>query len=200
VPGTTATDRRTEIVQAAHALIVERGLEGLRFGDVARAVGINNGTLLYYFPNKDALIQAVGALLVEHFSASLSLSQRTTPRPLEQLEAEFTDAQLRLSGTDTLVYTELLLRAQRHQAVARMLRDIDAQWHATLVPMLERGRADGTFRADLDGDLAATMIMTTIRGVGMQALIDGDLAAAQNLMHAAFKMLHDCLTGAHHSA
>ena len=62
------SDRRPEIVAVAYRLIAERGLEGLRFADVAREAGINNGTLLYYFASKDALIQAVGAFLVELYS------------------------------------------------------------------------------------------------------------------------------------
>jgi hypothetical protein len=40
-------DRRGDIARAAYRLIAERGLEGLRFADIARAAGINNGTLLY---------------------------------------------------------------------------------------------------------------------------------------------------------
>ncbi|MBV9544951.1 MAG: helix-turn-helix transcriptional regulator, partial [Chloroflexi bacterium] len=100
----TALDRRTEIVEAARRLIVERGLEGLRFGDVARAVGINNGTLLYYFPGKEALIQAVGALLVEHFSTTSTLpAQRAALPPLDLLEDEFQDGKRRLNETDGLV-------------------------------------------------------------------------------------------------
>ena len=188
----TALDRRTEIVEAARRLIVERGLEGLRFGDVARAVGINNGTLLYYFPSKEALIQAVGALLVEHFSTTSTLpAQRAALPPLDLLEDEFQDGKRRLNETDGLVYTELLVRAQRDDAVASMLRHIDAGWHASLTPMLERGRTDGTFRPDLDVDLAARLIMTTIRGIGMQALIDRNVPAAEQAMQAAFEMLRD---------
>src|SRR5262245_65122284 len=84
------TDRRAEIVRVAYRLIVERGLEGLRFADVAREAGINNGTLLYYFASKDALIQAVDALLVEQFIQPGAPREDGRPLdPLAELRWEF---------------------------------------------------------------------------------------------------------------
>lgn len=44
---------------AAHALTAEKGFEGLRVREVAARVGVNNATLHYYFPTKEALIGAV---------------------------------------------------------------------------------------------------------------------------------------------
>src|SRR5215831_3834472 len=89
----TRTSRRAEIVQVAYRLIVERGLEGLRFADVAREAGINNGTLLYYFASKDALIQAVGVYLVEQFIQPGAPREDGRPLdPLAELRWEFADA------------------------------------------------------------------------------------------------------------
>ena len=116
---TARGDRRAEIVDVAYRLIVERGLEGLRFADVARHAGINNGTLLYYFASKDALIRAVGALLVEKFSQTDAPTADGAPLdPLAQLRWEFVDARKRLHDDTSVVYTELLARAQRDPTVA----------------------------------------------------------------------------------
>jgi AcrR family transcriptional regulator len=165
-------DRRAQIVRAAYRLIAERGLEGLRFADVARAAGINNGTLLYYFAGKDALIQAVGDYLVDQFRHSGPARPDDVPHtPLADLRWEFTDARARLRDTTAVVYLELLARAQRDPTVASLLRDIDATWHGWLCRLLEAGRRDGSLRADVDVDLMATMAMAAIRGVGIQALV-----------------------------
>ncbi len=169
----TRLDRRAQIVQAAFDLIATRGLEGLRFGDVARAVGINNGTLLYYFASKDALIRAVGDYVVDQYRQTGGPSRPAddphTPRA--DLRWEFTDAGARLRDSVGIVYLELLARAQRDPAVAALLADIDAAWRAWLTQLLEAGRRDGSFRADLDVGLVTSLIMSAIRGVGMQALV-----------------------------
>jgi AcrR family transcriptional regulator len=60
-------------------LIAQRGLEGLRFADVARAAGINNGTLLYYFAGKNALIEAVGKFLVDQYVRAARRPRRIEP-------------------------------------------------------------------------------------------------------------------------
>jgi AcrR family transcriptional regulator len=179
----TRLDRRAQIVQAAFDLITTRGLEGLRFGDVARAVGINNGTLLYYFASKDALIRAVGDYVVDQYRQTGGPSRPADdPRtPLADLRWEFTDAGARLRDSVGIVYLELLARAQRDPAVAALLADIDAAWRAWLAQLLEAGRRDGSFRADLDVGLVTSLIMSAIRGIGMQALVPpatDDLAPA----------------------
>jgi AcrR family transcriptional regulator len=178
-------DRRAQIVQAAFDLIATRGLEGLRFGDVARAVGINNGTLLYYFASKDALIKAVGDYVVDQYRQTGGPARPAEdPRtPLADLRWEFTDASARLRDAVGIVYLELLARAQRDPAVAALLADIDAAWRGWLARLLEAGRQDGSLRADLDVGLATSLIMSAIRGVGMQALVppaSADLAPTLN--------------------
>ncbi len=180
----TRLDRRAQIVQAAFELIATRGLEGLRFADVARAVGINNGTLLYYFASKDALITAVGDYVVDQYRQTGGGKTRPDEVPrtaLADLRWEFTDASARLRDAVGIVYLELLARAQRDPAVAALLADIDAAWRAWLAQLLEAGRQDGSLRADLDVALATSLIMSAIRGVGMQALVppaSADLAPA----------------------
>ncbi len=183
-------DRRTAIVSVAYRLIAERGLEGLRFADVAREAGINNGTLLYYFASKDALIQAVGSFLVNQFSQPATPRDSSVPRdPLEDLRWEFADARERLHHQVGVVYTELLARAQRDPAVATLLRDIDAAWRGWLRSILERGRAKGIIRSDVDLDLVATTIMASIRGVGFQALVAHDPEAVEPVMDAVAALI-----------
>ena len=171
----------------AYRLIAERGLEGFRFADVAREAGINNGTLLYYFPSKDALVQAVGAYLVEQFSEPMlhpDPDADGAENALAELRREFDDARLRLHQRVGVVFTELLVRAQRDPSVAALMREIEASWCEWLVTLLERGRASGQLRADIDVDLVASAIMSAILGVGMQALIRGSPSGGEPLMDA----------------
>jgi AcrR family transcriptional regulator len=185
-------DRRAQLVRVAYQLIAERGLEGLRFGDVARVAGINNGTLLYYFPSKEALIQAVGAYLVEQFAETAWPPTVSTPvEPRAQLRYEFADARERLGSDLGVVYTELLARAQRDASVAQLLRDIDTNWSNWLRRILGSGVQSGAFRADLDIDLVVTTMMACLRGVGMQALIAEDPKSLEPVMDAVAALIDD---------
>src|SRR5262245_50579289 len=51
------TERR--ILDAAHAVFVQRGTAGARMQDIARAAGVNQALVHYYFRSKDRLAEAV---------------------------------------------------------------------------------------------------------------------------------------------
>jgi AcrR family transcriptional regulator len=54
-----APDRRTQILQAALALIPERGLRSLTMEQVAEAAGVSAAAIYWHFASKDALVIAV---------------------------------------------------------------------------------------------------------------------------------------------
>jgi AcrR family transcriptional regulator len=172
-----AQNRRRELVEAAYALIAERGLEGLRFGDVARQVGVNNGTLVHYFDTKEGLIQAVVGFLIEQFASAMPPAPANADaRTLVRME--FEDARARLHEHPDIgrVYTELLVRAQRDPAIAAQLKRMDEAWQASLVRLLEDGRAAKLFRKDLDAQRISAAIMAMIKGAGVQSIISGENA------------------------
>ena len=49
-------DRRQEILDAAAAVITERGLADTRIQDIAERCGVSPGLILYYFESKDRLL------------------------------------------------------------------------------------------------------------------------------------------------
>jgi len=170
-------DRRREIVQVAYRQIAERGLEGLRFGDVARQAGINSGTLLYYFESKDALVQGVVAYLIEEFSEiHAPHTAGDADHPLTQLRREFEDVRFRLRERPEvgIVYAELAARAQRDPQVGDLLRQLDDGWRGYLTEIITRGKARGVFRESLDPTIATSALMAVIKGLGLQAITDPD--------------------------
>ena len=161
------------MVQAAYALIVEKGFEGLRTREVADRVGMNSATLHYYFPTKEALIQGV----VHHLMQELRTSRATLDESagaLEKLRAEFADIRVRLKEAphQLVVLTELAVRAWRDPAIAEILSYLDQGWHDHLVSILQAGVAEKTFRSDLDVSAAADSMMSQLRGVGYQGKLE----------------------------
>lgn len=54
-----AADRRAAILQAAAEVLVREGIVETNLRRIARAAGMSSGTLHYYFPSKDELIDAL---------------------------------------------------------------------------------------------------------------------------------------------
>ncbi|RJF86634.1 TetR/AcrR family transcriptional regulator [Oleomonas cavernae] len=82
--GPLPSDRRGEILQAALHLFAERGFDGTSVRDIARAVGLNEGTLYHYFPGKEAIFAAI---LAErgYGAAQVDLDLGPGPRSLAEM-------------------------------------------------------------------------------------------------------------------
>ena len=58
MPRTGGERRRTTLVEEAIRQFGTEGYTGASLDSIATAVGVRKQTLLYYFPNKDALLEA----------------------------------------------------------------------------------------------------------------------------------------------
>jgi AcrR family transcriptional regulator len=160
--------RRRQLIRIASRLIAERGMDGLRTRDIAAAAKINIATLHYYFPTKEALVQAVVADLIDQFRSARSSHQPTDTSATELLRLEMQDVRTRvLAAQEQLaVLTELAIRARRDPEMARIVRRLDVGWHRQLTGILQSGKDSGEFRREIDPASAATAIMTQLRGLG----------------------------------
>ena len=54
-----ASIRRTQIVEAAVAIITEQGLQNLSLSEIENKAGMSRGQLTYYFPTKEDILLGV---------------------------------------------------------------------------------------------------------------------------------------------
>ena len=71
-----ATNSRERILDAAEAVVIERGVNDMTLAGVAAQAGVGKGGLLYHFPSKDALVQAmvsrIASMVEQRFAAELA--------------------------------------------------------------------------------------------------------------------------------
>ena len=157
-----ATDERKRAIAAAtRSLIVEKGFEGLRTREIAERVGINVATLHYHIPTKDALVELVAQSMKEDFMAQRMRHPTDALKPRERLRLEFErHFRMRQENPELLLVMEEMARRARHdETVARVILPMRAFWFEQIQAIIEAGRADGSFRADLDPPSAAFMVV-----------------------------------------
>jgi AcrR family transcriptional regulator len=164
-------DRKSELVEIAYRLIAQNGLEGFRIRQVAAEAGIDNGTLHYHFPSKEALILGVVDYLMEDLKNNRAVWKDAEQTALDELRMEFEDIRLRLRRTPEqfIVLSDLAVRSWRDPVVAKIFRKLDDGWHTHLVALLERGIQQGLFRNNLNVALCARAMMVALRGIGYQS-------------------------------
>lgn len=153
-------DRRLAIAQAARALIIAKGFEGLRTRDIAEQVGINIATLHYHVPTKDALIALVAESIRADFQQQSLRRPRTGLPALEQWRMELDDFREIVAEMPDLIalMVELSQRARRDPAVETVIRPLYDYWRNQFERILVQGIAEGTFRANIDPGAAAGII------------------------------------------
>ena len=172
-------DRRAAIADAARALIVEKGVEGLRTRDIAERVGINVATLHYHVPTKEALIELVAESLQAQFRDQHITRPRRHLDITERLALEFVDfREVALERPEAmLVFSELMERARRDSRIAAAILPLKRKWRQALVDLLQEGIDAGAFRPDLDPDAFATIIVASMIGFCRSTQKDPDTYA-----------------------
>ncbi|HET9948990.1 MAG TPA: TetR/AcrR family transcriptional regulator [Longimicrobiales bacterium] len=83
-----AARTRERILDAAQALVLERGFAATSVDDIQKAAGISRGTFFYHFPSKDALARALLARYAgedhELVESTMRRAEKLAKDPLQQ--------------------------------------------------------------------------------------------------------------------
>jgi AcrR family transcriptional regulator len=146
---------RAAILEAAAAVLAERG-EQASMADVAAAAGMARGTVYRYFPNRDALVEALGRLAIESAGERLQagrLQEVAVPEAFER-------AVRALVGVGD--YFVVVSRENGRPDAAEFERHVAAPLRA----LVERGQSLGEIRADLP----ASWLMESLIGIVVSGL------------------------------
>jgi AcrR family transcriptional regulator len=72
--------RRRQLTQAARRAIAARGIDGLRIKDVAAEAGLSSQSVLYYYPEFDALVEEAIQHTLERFADRRAVAHAGDPR------------------------------------------------------------------------------------------------------------------------
>jgi AcrR family transcriptional regulator len=166
-------DTRRRILEAATAMIVERGVGGLRIRAIARAVGIREGSIYNHYAGRDEIIRAI----FEQVDAGMSpigetLDIQRTPR--EQLRLAGEEIGTRgLAGFLAASGEHLRDHFARNPDSLRLIRAIlSARFHD---PSARRAYEE-VFRRDMVRALHAIFHLAAEQGLFRESVEPQDLA------------------------
>lgn len=149
---TDAASNRDRILDAARAVLAERGLAA-EVMEIADRAGVGAGTLYRNFGTKNELIRAVVSEMAETFHAAVATAARHE-RPRDGI-ADFIRSGFRLTDR----YGKLLLDLLAGSAGEAFEGVYDrARTRALISAMFERGVQSGEFSDDLDVEFALAML------------------------------------------
>ncbi|MEU8172755.1 helix-turn-helix domain-containing protein [Microbispora hainanensis] len=159
-----ARRNRDLIIAAAQELFLEQGVD-VPLEEVARRAGVGVGTLYRRFPDRDALLRAVGEASLRRLVDLAETSWREEPDAWHAL-CRF----LRGSVALRLGVLPAKLQPHLHQRLrtGSDLHEMRQRVIDSVLRIIERARADGALRADVGpGDLALLMTLNVYTPPGM---------------------------------
>jgi AcrR family transcriptional regulator len=182
LPATREEQRRQEILQATWRLISHRGYHNVRIADIAREVGTATGTVHYYFPGKDDVLDNA---LVVSFDQAFSRQQQA----LLALD-DARDRLIRLIDLQIPVgppvsdewsvwlqfWSESVLRPELRERNHEMY----SQWRDTIRRITERGVRQGTFKV-VDVDEFVTHFCALLDGLAIQVMGESPTVSATRM-------------------
>jgi TetR/AcrR family transcriptional regulator len=151
-------DVRSALLDAASRLFLRHGFERVTARQIAAAAGTTPAMIHYYFTNKlglfRAMLERAIAPLRELVAGSLS---GDAPLELPTLISVHMHTVAANSWIPGFIVNEVLAEKGRFRAT--FIRDIAARQLPLLIELLERGRASGRFRADMEPRLAALSLL-----------------------------------------
>jgi AcrR family transcriptional regulator len=189
-------ERRRQILEAAAAVIAERGVCDARVSDIARRIGASSGLILYYFPSKDALLAEALAYRDQQFFDSVAggLTDGKTPmrRLLELVDASCPPADQLGADSEWLLWLDTWTRSRHDETLAATRARMDKLFRQAISDIVRQGVESGDFRS-VDPRLFAIHLSALIDGLAIQVLLDDPAVDSAQMRSICRKYIRETL-------
>jgi TetR/AcrR family transcriptional regulator len=166
--------RQAHIVAAAVDLAGRIGPAAVTTGDIARAIGVTQGSLFKHFQTKEAIWLAVMEWVTQQLLERLEAAAGPPAPALDALGRVFrahVDFVLEHPGVPRLIFHELQQAAG--SPVKRQLTLLLQSYRELLTGLLQTARDCGEVPAGLDLQASVTLFVGIVQGLVMQSMLAG---------------------------
>lgn len=165
-------ESREKILNTARRLFAEKGYDGCNVSDIARAAGMSQGNIYWYFPSKKEIFKAVlleGFMSLGTIIADAASDEITAVEKLDIFLDRFYKLMKEEKGEEFLtIVVSLSARGDLSQIFADFglsTHQIGAGYHQSLNAILAQGQAEGVVLRGVDPNLLSTFVFSFINGL-----------------------------------
>ena len=187
-------DKRNRILDFAFKKFTTTGVSQVTMDDLARGIGMGKGTLYKFFPSKEELLMHT----VDFFAARMEKSlekifedEKSTPADRLSLFLKTVSEKLSRINPATITYLERsmpVVYEKIYQTRNRMIMN-------NLLRIFREGKKSGLFRADMDENLVAHIVIGAIGHITEAQVLSTLNYSMDNLFNAVTSTIFKgCLT------
>jgi AcrR family transcriptional regulator len=173
--GGTADQRRAQMLDAALAVISERGYADTRIADVAERAGVSPALVIYYFKTKDHLLTEAIRYYEDHWyeAGQRRMAQMTSAAArIEEIVAMSCLAEDEPEpATSWLLWLDFWAQGARNPEVASVRQKSDERWRELISSLVLAGQEAGEFRP-IDAGKFAICLSSLLDGLTIQIALD----------------------------
>jgi AcrR family transcriptional regulator len=196
-PGPGPGPKRRRILESARAVFAEQGFDAARMDEVARRARVSKGTVYNHFDSKESLlVECVLASMAETRERidALARSSGSPDRALASaLRTQILDLLPSIvGGSQSLAYQVWSLVARDRGVRERLFsyyREFYRAGEARLCEGLDAGAGAGVFRADLESEDLAMVLLAIFDGLVYRAMFDPERIDAQRVLDTLLRLL-----------
>lgn len=164
-------ESREKILSIARHLFAEKGYDGCNVSDIARAAGMSQGNIYWYFPSKKEIYSAVITEGFETLGAVMAEAASGSGPAVEKLRVfldRFFVMMKEQSGEEFFSIIMALANRGGGLQLAEFglsTYQIGAGYHQSLNAIFAQGQAEGVFLPGLDPNLLSTFLFSFINGM-----------------------------------
>ena len=186
---------RARIVEAAAALMYERGVRGATVDEVLAAAGAGKGQFYYYFESKEALVREV---LDHQLAAILGTFEAADPDSWEGMRAwldGLVESHRRRGLGGCPLETLASEASAESEALAEVVDQAFTRWLERLAVALRHLRDDGVLEPGADPDALAEATLASIQGAYLLSAAKRDPDVMRHGIERAWAYLQSWSTG-----
>lgn len=181
----TQVERKQEaekrIIESAISIMAEKGLNGLTLAAAGEGAGYSRGIAGHHFGKKDELLVAMVQYITEQFSSDLikRMHHKSGLAMLQEIIKEYF-SRAKKGASTTRAFHILLTEGVCNPALRAPMAEVNAKGVKGIAFHLRSGIDKGEIRSDIDAKAQALIIISSLRGITAQWLVDN-----QRISHAA---------------
>ena len=186
--------RKVLAVEAAAAVFADKGFHGATTQDIAAAMGIQQGSLYYYFKSKEQALLEVCEYGIETYVQRMEkICERQQPFEAKmQLIISSHLSAYRHKNNAMKVHNDQRLYLPKEQR--GLLKSLGSHYRRLLEDTLREGIAQGAVRKDIDTHFIAYSVIGICNSWGANLMRDQDLDLYEITSHCADLVLRGTLT------
>ena len=181
------TERQTQIMESALALIAEKGIQGMTIKNLSKEIGVSEPAIYRHFENKNSILLAIldnFKQMASMLSGVISTIEGTAYDKIELIFSKVVQLFIESPSYISVIFSEEIFKNDI-QLKNKIIEVLD-QNGQTIESIIHVGQENGDVRTDIDSRNLALIVMGSLRFLVKQWDIKGH---RKNLKEEGDKLL-----------